>query len=204
MKRTLLVLVAAAAALVAMVAAAVAARGSGDGVARTSYVGRVSGTPVVIGVVTDGRQMLAYSCDSKSFGTGFAGTLHDGRATLRARDGSILALAVRGRDAAGTLTIAGRALRFVAHRTTGAHGVYRAAGPIGRDRVAAVGWVLGPDGIAGVTRITSTAAGTVSFEPAPALRPDAATVDIHGAELALQRVNAPTKELQRVWVTDPA
>ena len=178
--------------------------GSNDGrPGMATYVGRAQGTGLLIGVVTDGSRMLAYSCDSRSFGTGFAGTLEGGSAKLRARDGAILALRLRAGRVAGTLVVRGRRLAFTAQRARGAAGVYRATGALAGRRTAAVGWVKAPGGVVGVTRITNAATGTVTFQPAPELHVADPTVDVDGTALPVHKVTAPTKELARVWVTDP-
>jgi hypothetical protein len=118
-------------------------------------VGRVTGGSArapfdgLVGVVSNGTDVVAYVCDDQTrVGERFAGVLDPaGRAALRSEGGAALALTVTGTGAEGTFTAAGDTapIAFTTTAATGEAGVYLADGETD-GTVWGAGWVVLADG----------------------------------------------------------
>jgi hypothetical protein len=122
--------------------------------ATQSYVGRAAGSEAFVGVVVDGKRVLAYVCDgvpgdpvgtTPTVQAWFNGT-SDGSSVDVSQPAGRLQLQLTDAAMTGTLTLAGgRTLAVTGQPTTGDAGLYRAeAAASGGQAVA--GWILAADG----------------------------------------------------------
>jgi hypothetical protein len=173
-------------ATVAAAALVFAGCGSSKPAAEEMFIGRVDGTPALIGLATDGQRVRAYVCDSKTLAVWFDGNLREGNAELRSRDGARLALALNGDGAEGTLTVRGKAHSFIAPPVRGEAGVYRATGTTRDGRRLQADWVVLPGGRqTGGVRVPGASAPA---QPAPLVDPSAATIELKGATVVVQKL----------------
>lgn len=121
-----------------------------------TYVGRVAGSEALIGVVVDGKRVLAYVCDgvpgepvgtTPTVQTWFNGESTGGEVDVSQPAGRLqLQLQLTDGSMSGAVTLAdGRMLSVSGETTTGDAGLYRAetTGPGGP---AVSGWILAADG----------------------------------------------------------
>jgi hypothetical protein len=150
---------------------AIAGCGGSSAPATGSFVGEIDGTTALVGLVSDGSRVRAYICDSQTIATWFSGTLRDGQAKLRSRDGrQTLALSVDGNHAQGTLTIAGEEHTFSADQAEGKAGIYRAGGNTPDGQRLQADWIMLADGTQrGAFQADADQNGVVP--PAPTLKP---------------------------------
>ena len=119
-----------------------------------TYVGRAAASEAFVGIVVDGRRVLAYVCDGvpgEPVGTTptvqawFNGESNGGSVDVSQPAGR-LQLQLTDSSMSGTVTLSdGRVLPVTGETTTGDAGLYRAetAGPGGP---AVAGWILAADG----------------------------------------------------------
>jgi hypothetical protein len=157
--------------------AAVARRSSS---AAGTFVAALSQRPALnVGIVTDGRRVLAYACGDGRRAVWLEGRF-DGRvALLRARRGGSGSIRLRrsGRVLIGIARLGGRAARFRARRARGSAGVWRASIATGDGTIIDAGWV-----VLGRRRQTGSALSGTSVIAPPALQPGS-TVQLGGIEL---------------------
>jgi hypothetical protein len=120
-----------------------------------SYVGRAAGSDAFVGVVVDGKRVLAYVCDGvPGSPTGTTPTIQawfngpsDGASVDVSQPAGRLQLQLTDSAMTGTLTLTGgRTLAVTGQTTTGDAGLYRAeAAATGGPAVA--GWILAADGV---------------------------------------------------------
>jgi hypothetical protein len=143
-----------------------------------TYVGSVSGSRALVGIVVLDSRARAYVCDGKRIASWFNGYVNKGSMVLFAARPSRLTTKLDGRTATGTVTLAnGRHLRFRATRATGRAGLYR-----GSAHGYVAGWILLGNGrqrgaikdistgtLTTAPRLTSTALldGRISITPIP-------------------------------------
>lgn len=119
-----------------------------------TYVGRAAGSEALIGIVVDGKRVLAYVCDGvPGEPVGSTPTLQawfngesNGASVDVSQPAGRLQLQLTDSSMSGTVTLSdGRVLPVTGETTTGDAGLYRAetAGPGGP---AVAGWILGADG----------------------------------------------------------
>ena len=91
------------------------------------FVGRVAASPAYIALVSDGKRVTGYLCDSRKLATWLDdANLDRGRAALRSRAGDRLGKAVVEQGAAtGSVVIDGRSHSFRATLASGGAGLYR-------------------------------------------------------------------------------
>jgi hypothetical protein len=156
-RRSIALLVAAAAALALLAGCSSGSDEEAKPPASTgthTYVGRAAGSEALIGVVVDGKRVLAYVCDGvpgEPVGTTpkvqawFNGE-SDGGSVDVSQGGGRLKLDLTDSGMSGTVTLAdGRTLQVTGETTTGDAGLYRSetTGPAGP---AVAGWILAADG----------------------------------------------------------
>jgi hypothetical protein len=133
----------------------------------TTYVGRVSGTRALIGLVEDGGRVRAYVCDSRRIALWFSGSLRDARGGLPAIAGEgRLTLALVSGRAQGHVAIGARRHRFAARPAGGRAGLYRGTFSSRDGRSLVAGGVVLPSGAkAGAVVAAGTAAPLPVFTP---------------------------------------
>ena len=152
--------------------------------AKGAFVGKVDGTDAYVALVSDGRRVLGYVCDSKKLSRWIdVSTIRDGTAALATRTGDDLGEAmISGGRASGTITIDGEPHPFRAVPASGEAGLYRAAhvdrkdGTLREGEVEA-GWIVLADGTQrGGTNVGTTS--TVLVKSAPRLTLSTSTVNL--------------------------
>ena len=159
-----------------------------------SVVGRATGSEVFVAIVTDGAELFAYACDGTPMGTTetswFVGQLDGDAFTASNPAGSQLDGAFGDDGAEGTLTdLAGTERAFTASVATDASGLY--FGERGEDAEEIWGgWIVIGDEQRGavVDRMTGDIVGSPSIDPA------SSSVDVDGAPLDYEQVDAPIGE----------
>jgi hypothetical protein len=129
-----------------------------------NYVGAVLGTDALLAIVVGKTSVVGYVCDSRTIASHFEGgrqgsgfrllapLAYHGRGyygrlgTIRSlRPGGAVTFTLTARGLRGTVTIGGRAHRFVATRAPAWAGYYRAEGAMNGRSVYA-GWVVAANG----------------------------------------------------------
>lgn len=121
--------------------------------ATKTYLGVVSGTTALIGIVLNGAQARAYVCDGtpSRFATlseWFAGQVRSGTLAESLQDQAHLTAEIRQQSASGTLTLAsGRAFTFMIPLVANTHqvGIFEGTDLIHGERYHA-GWIVLPNG----------------------------------------------------------
>lgn len=152
-----------------------------------TFVGKVEGTDAYLALVSDGKRVLGYVCDSKRISTWIAvASVRDGKAKLNSRRADALGEATFSADGvSGELTVGGERRSFSAQPASGEAGLYRAAHVKRRDNKLSegeveAGWVVLPDGSqrGGVGGVSGSTTGDVHIKPAPRLAPNATNVNL--------------------------
>ncbi len=168
-----------------------------------TFVGKVGGTDAYVALVSDGKRVIGYVCDSKRVSTWIdAASVRDGKATLSSRRGDRLGDATFSNDeVSGELTVGGERRSFSAAAASGDAGLYRAAkvqredGQIGAGEVEA-GWVVLADGSQRGGVGVGGADGSVAVKSAPRLSPNTTNVRLDpsatSTRLALTNVKGIT------------
>ena len=116
-----------------------------------TFVGTVSGTDAYVGVVAakakgGRRAVLAYVCDGQQLADWFTAKVTGNHATLKAKNGDRLTVALTKSQASGTLTLAdGTRQAFTATPGARPAGLYQAVTKTSGKQYLG-GWVLLPDG----------------------------------------------------------
>jgi len=117
-----------------------------------TFVGTVSGTDAYVGVVAakaksgGSRAVLAYVCDGQQRADWFTAKVTGNHATLKAKNGDRLTVALTTSQASGTLTLAdGTRQAFTATPGARPAGLYQAVTKTSGKQYLG-GWVLLPDG----------------------------------------------------------
>lgn len=170
--------------------------------AKGTFVGKVDGTAAYIALVSDGRRVVGYVCDSKQVSSWIdVAAIRDGAARLSSRSATALGQATFSDDrVSGSITVGGDQRSFSAELASGQAGLYRAArvqqadGKLG-DGELEVGWVVLADG----TQRGGTNVGTATktaVNPAPRLSPNTTNVAVNvegtATRLALTNVKGIT------------
>jgi hypothetical protein len=104
--------------------------------APNTFVGRVPGTNLAVGVVLGPREALAYVCDSATTTAWLRGKVRGEALALSGEGGSRITAQVQGDEVAGALALhGGPALAFTALRAVDGHsGLFRSAVRVGRQQ----------------------------------------------------------------------
>jgi hypothetical protein len=99
-----------------------------------TFVGSVSGTNILVGLVVGSREALAYVCDGAGLSVWFRGQVHGPTLTLAGVNGSRIVAQVHGDGVAGTVTLPRRSVfGFTASRVVdGVSGLFRGVVWLGR------------------------------------------------------------------------
>jgi hypothetical protein len=102
--------------------------------ASNTFVGSVSGTNLLVGVVLGPREALAYICDGHNISDWFRGKVHGPTLTLPGENGGRIVAQVQGDLVSGALTLHnGRTLGFTASRAENdTSGLFRSVAQLGR------------------------------------------------------------------------
>jgi hypothetical protein len=167
--------------------------GTTEGAAVGSFVGLLEGTDAYIAVVSDGKQLAGYVCDSKTISIWFKGDVGGTSADLKARTEQDLGeVDFLGDTADGEIEIDGERHSFSAELAVGDAGLYTAYKKDDEGTVE-VGWVLLNDGSQrGGTNFIDPVAHDRTVKPAPFVNPtvDVVSVNIGGnaIQLAVEQV----------------
>jgi hypothetical protein len=188
--------------------AVLAGGGSGGGYdpVNGSFAGKVRGTTALIGLVTNGRQVLAYASDGKTISRWFAARAHGGALDVR-RGGYRLQMSLSASGGSGTLTLEdGTSHPFRLRTARGKAGLWRGERTLKGVRYIG-GWIATRDRTQ--RGAVTTQRGLRAFDDAPTpvseiylesarVRPLVLSMHIHTAsapgdlEVELRRLTTPT------------
>ncbi len=161
------------------------ARENRPAVSKGTFVGKVGGTDAYVALVSDGKRVIGYVCDSKRVSSWIdVSTVRDGKAMLISRAGDPLGEATVSADGvSGEVTVGGERRSFSAARASGEAGLYRAARAVRKDGElrageVEVGWVVLADGSQRGVFGVGTKTGTPMVNAAPRLAPNATNVSV--------------------------
>jgi hypothetical protein len=147
------------------------------------YAGEVDKGPMTIAVAVKGDQGAAYICDGAAVESWLQGSAVDGRLDLKSKNGANRVVAsLKGKNLAGTVTVAGRKFPFSAPVAKAPAGLYR-----GEGAEATIGWIVLPDG----TQV-GIATSDGGSEPAPPLNPARGSVMFEGERVEAGKVAGDT------------
>jgi hypothetical protein len=132
--------------LLALLLAGCGRQSATEPAAMTTFVSQIAGTESFIGLVTDGRAVVAYVCDGQSVSHWFRGGVTGGTLNLESAGGARLQATVAETVVQGQFTLPGAAaLAFSADPAIEPAGLYRAEHEADDGRYIA-GWVVLADG----------------------------------------------------------
>lgn len=134
---------------------------NGAPLAKGTYVGALTDSDILIGLVVQDGVAGVYLCDGKDVAEWFGGTVRDGKLDLTSPDKTRLEATV-GDTIVGKVTLAdGRALAFTAIAAVeGKTGLFRLVEKLNDDQAQVTGWVVTEKAQAGKVKIVRIKDGT--------------------------------------------
>ena len=108
------------------------------------WAGKVEGTDAFIGIVSNGKDVMAYVCDGKTISQWFQGQVNGDKLDLSAGNAKLQTQLTRD-TTSGSVTLANGQFKFTATRTTGDAGLYRSDETINNEKWVG-GWIVLNDG----------------------------------------------------------
>lgn len=125
-------------------------------VAPTNYVGRVSGTEILVAIGLDGDKLTAFVSDGQTLGEWFKDEIAGNQLHLHSDNGMHLVAQLNPTDVRGLIVLADNTeLDFRATPASGAAGLYESEETINGQKTL-TGWILLPDGQQRGVRISSS------------------------------------------------
>lgn len=172
-----------------------------------SWAGTIADTNAFVAVVSDGRQVMAYVCDSNEVGQWFRADLTGNEVTAFNAEGWALQLRLDAKAVTGSVsTPDDESVAFDLPATSGEASLYRAREEL-EDSTLLAGWIVLPDGqqrgsltISSRTRTAPGASAPITPAPvAPIIKPAPPIAPAPGSPLTPVTVQLP----DRVITTQP-